>query len=53
MAATDTLNMAAPAMVRICLYEGIYNDLKAHQPQHKAAAEGIHALAVTPGFRRQ
>ncbi|EBB0383768.1 tail assembly protein [Salmonella enterica] len=50
MATTDTLNMAAPAMVRICLY-GEQRFGKRISLSIKTAAEGIHALAIQlPGF---
>lgn len=54
MATTDTLNMAAPAMVRICLYGDLQRFGKRISLSIKTAAEGIHALAIQlPGFRQR
>ncbi|EEF9202933.1 tail assembly protein [Salmonella enterica subsp. enterica serovar Muenchen] len=54
MATTDTLNMAAPAMVRIYLYGDLQRFGKRISLSIKTAAEGIHALAIQlPGFRQR
>ncbi|MFS9901638.1 tail assembly protein, partial [Salmonella enterica] len=54
MATTDTFDMAAPAMVRICLYGDLQRFGKRFSLSIKTAAEGIQALAVQlPGFRQK
>ncbi|EBW6364449.1 tail assembly protein [Salmonella enterica subsp. enterica serovar Oranienburg] len=54
MATTDAFSMAAPAMVRICLYGDLQRFGKRISLSIKTAAEGIHALAVQlPGFRQK
>ncbi|HIF2325102.1 TPA: tail assembly protein [Salmonella enterica] len=54
MATTDAFSMAAPEMVRICLYGDLQRFGKRFGLSIKTAAEGIHALAVQlPGFRQK
>ncbi|EDV5024384.1 tail assembly protein [Salmonella enterica subsp. enterica serovar Ball] len=54
MAATNAFGMAAPAMVRICLYGDLQRFGRRISLSIKTAAEGIHALAVQlPGFRQR
>ncbi|EGH9944257.1 tail assembly protein [Salmonella enterica] len=54
MATTDTFNMAAPAMVRICLYGDLQRFGKRISLSISTAAEGIQALAIQlPGFRQR
>ncbi|EDE7454613.1 tail assembly protein, partial [Salmonella enterica subsp. enterica serovar Typhimurium] len=54
MATTDAFNMAAPAMVRICLYGDLQRFGKRISLSIKTAAEGIHALVIQlPGFRQR
>ncbi|HDP0319413.1 TPA: tail assembly protein [Salmonella enterica subsp. enterica serovar Concord] len=54
MATTHTLNMAAPAMARICLYGDLQRFGRRFDLSIKTGAEGIRALAVQiPGFRQK
>ncbi|EJC9531039.1 tail assembly protein [Salmonella enterica] len=54
MATTDAFDMAAPAMVRICLYGDLQRFGKRISLSIKTAAEGIQALAIQlPGFRQR
>ncbi|EAB1659507.1 hypothetical protein QAA20_004145 [Salmonella enterica] len=54
MATTDAFSMAAPAMVRICLYGDLERFGRRTDLSIKTAAEGIRALAVQiPGFRQR
>ncbi|HCL5307924.1 TPA: tail assembly protein [Salmonella enterica] len=54
MATTDAFSMAAPAMVRICLYGDLERFGCRTDISIKTAAEGIRALAVQiPGFRQR
>ncbi|HAK8205261.1 TPA: tail assembly protein [Salmonella enterica] len=54
MATTDAFGMAAPPVVRICLYGDLQRFGKRFGLSIKTAAEGIHALAVQlPGFRQK
>ncbi|HAK8205268.1 TPA: tail assembly protein [Salmonella enterica] len=54
MATTDAFSMAAPPVVRICLYGDLQRFGKRFGLSIKTAAEGIHALEVQlPGFRQK
>ncbi|EJW3678470.1 tail assembly protein [Salmonella enterica] len=54
MATTDAFDMAAPAMVRICLYGDLQRFGKRISLSIRTAAEGIQALAIQlPGFRQR
>ncbi|ELY9958662.1 tail assembly protein [Salmonella enterica] len=54
MATTDAFDMAAPAMVRICLYGDLQRFGRRISLSIKTAAEGIQALAIQlPGFRQR
>ncbi|ECC1695195.1 tail assembly protein [Salmonella enterica subsp. salamae] len=54
MATANTFDMAAPPVVRICLYGDLQRFGRRICLSIKTAAEGIHALAIQlPGFRQR
>ncbi|EFS3451406.1 tail assembly protein, partial [Salmonella enterica] len=54
MATTDAFDMAAPPVVRICLYGDLQRFGKRISLSIRTAAEDIQALAIQlPGFRQR